>query len=170
MAQPAESHSFTASQFHSPNSGVRGVSEIECSPLIRLRFCGPKLRFGQSVYPRGEGGGGVPLFALIPYIPGRLALKKCVLYRTYVHICCIGSNEHLPQKEAATRMGIAAFLLLLLKQFYALEGYRTARVRGGIEPLVTGVFRFGNGRESTSQRVGGKEAGKGRRSRTRSSS
>ena len=49
-----------------------------------------------------------------------------------------------PQKEAATRTGIAAFLFLRLIPVYALERYWTARVRGGFESLVTCGFRFGN--------------------------
>ena len=80
---------------------------------------------------------------LILNILDGLVAKKTVLYRGYAHIFCIGSNEHLPQKEAATRTGIAAFLLLRLIPVYALEGYWTARVREGIESLVTCEFRFG---------------------------
>ena len=48
------------------------------------------------------------------------------------------------QKEAATRIGIAAFLFLCLIPVYALEGYWTARVREEFESLVMGGFRFGN--------------------------
>src|SRR5580698_8397372 len=91
-------------------------------------------------------------------IPAGLVLRKTVLYRGYAHICCIGSNEHLPQKEAATRTGIAALLFLRLIPVYALEGYWTARVRGDFESLVTCGFRFGNEDSgSAGQRKGGRE-------------
>ena len=96
------------------------------------------------IYPRGVGGGGVPILPLILNILERLGPRKTVLYRTYVHICCIGSNGHLPQKEAATRVGIAAFLFPDLIPVYALEGYWTARVSGDFGPMVTCEFRFGN--------------------------
>ena len=90
-----------------------------------------------DIPPGGRGEGGVPILPLILNILDWLMAKKTVLYRGYAHICCIGSNEHLPQKEAATRTGIAAFLLLRLIPVYALEGYWTARVRGEFESLVT---------------------------------
>jgi len=89
--------------------------------------------------------GGVPILPLILNILERLGPRKTVLYRTYVHICCTGSNGHLPQKEAATRVGIAAFLFLLLIPVYALEGYWTARVCEEFESLVMCGFRFGKG-------------------------
>src|SRR5580698_3299199 len=53
------------------------------------------------------------------------------------------------QKEAATRIGIAAFLFLCLIPVYALEGYWTARVREEFESLVTSEFRFGKAIQST---------------------
>ena len=112
--------------------------------LIQSNFHRPKLRFGQSVYPRGVGGrGGVPILPLILNILDGLVANKTVLYRRYAHICWTGSNEHLPQKEAATRVGIAALLFLRLIPVYALEVYWTARVRGEFESLVTCEFRFG---------------------------
>ena len=87
---------------------------------------------------------------------------KTVLYRGYAHILCIGSKAHFLQKEAATRIGIAAFLFLLLMPVYTLEGYWTARVRGEFESLVTCRFRFGNEDSgSASQRVSGTAAEKG---------
>ena len=94
------------------------------------------------------GGRGVPLFALISKIPGSLARNKTLQYRTYVHICCIGANGDLPQKEAATPGWDRRVSFLLLNPVYALEGYWTARVREGIAPLVMGGFRFGNAEEA----------------------
>ena len=74
------------------------------------------------------------------------------------------------KKEAATRIGIAAFLFLRLIPVYALEGYWIARVGEGFESLVMSEFRFGNDdsgsasqqvSESASQRVSGRAAERG---------
>jgi hypothetical protein len=130
-------------QSHGQSSGLVEF-DMPGEPLIRRNIRWPELRSGQQACRQGRGGGGVPLFALIPKIPSLLTLRKTVLYRGYAHICCIRSNEHLPQKEAAIRMGTAALLLLRLIAVYALEGYWSARVREGLESLVMGEFHFGN--------------------------
>ena len=115
-----------------------GVDPVEFSPSkIAIWSIG--------IPPGGRGGGGVPILPLILNILDGLVANKTVLYRRYAHICWTGSNEHLPQKEAATRVGIAAFLFLLLIPVYALEGYWTARVHGGFESLVTRECRIGKG-------------------------
>ena len=93
------------------------------APLIWSIFWGPELRFYEAAYPPGVGGrGGYPILALILNILGWLALKKCVLYRTYVHICCIGSNAYLPHEETATRMGSPRFFFYFCYQPTRLKG------------------------------------------------
>ena len=122
--------------------------------MIWSNFQGPKLRFGQSVYPRGVGGRGVPIFARYPEHSREVRAEK--------NGSIPGLKSHFLQKEAATRTGIAAFLFLRLIPVYALEGYWTARVRGDFESLVTCEFRFGNEDSgSASQHVSGRAAGKG---------
>jgi hypothetical protein len=93
------------------------------------------LRFGEGgIPPGGRGEGGTHFCPYCEHFKWVSAEKNGSIP---------GPKSHFLQKEAATRVGIAAFLFLRLISVYALEGYWTARVREGFESLVTCEFRFG---------------------------
>ena len=101
-----------------------------------VKFSRPEIAIWSiGIPPGGRGWGGVPIFAPYPEHSQEVSAEK--------NGSIPGLKSHFLQKEAATRTGTAALLFLRLIQVYALEGYWTARVREGIESLVTCEFRFG---------------------------